>query len=114
MYTYTHVYTCTSPSRLLPHRQDPVPRHLRRSSADNRELEYRIPRLHSPANSRDVQRFSEMFGDLCKNKPSFMYTCVSNRVLPFAAVDVEHRSPYPVFKLMGTHASTTCRRSWPG
>ena len=30
-----------------------------------RELEYRIPRLHSPVNSR---RFLEIFRDLCKNK----------------------------------------------
>ena len=34
-----------------------------------RELEYRIPRLHSPENSR---RLPEIFEDVCKNKPSFM------------------------------------------
>ena len=34
-----------------------------------RELEYRIPRLHYPINSR---RFPEIFGDLCKNKTSFL------------------------------------------
>ena len=34
-----------------------------------RELEYRIPRLHSPENSR---RFPEIFGYVCKNKASFL------------------------------------------
>ena len=34
-----------------------------------RELEYRIPRLHSPVDSR---RFPEIFGDFCKNKTSFL------------------------------------------
>ena len=34
-----------------------------------RELEYRIPRLHSPANSR---RFPEISGDVCKNKTIFL------------------------------------------
>ena len=34
----------------------------------NRELEYRIPRLHSPVNSR---KLPETFGDSCKkNKPA--------------------------------------------
>ena len=35
-----------------------------------RELEYRIPRIHSQVNSR---RFPEIVGDRCKNKPSFPY-----------------------------------------
>ena len=34
-----------------------------------RELEYRIPRSHSPVNSR---RFPELFGDFCNNKTSFL------------------------------------------
>ena len=34
-----------------------------------RELEYRIPRLHSPANSR---RLPEIFGDFYKNKTGFL------------------------------------------
>ena len=36
--------------------------------AHKRELEYRIPRLHSPVNSR---RFPETFGDVC-NKTGFL------------------------------------------
>ena len=39
------------------------------TQASKREVEYRIPRLHSPGNSR---RFPEMFRDLCKNKRSFL------------------------------------------
>ena len=38
-------------------------------TTSKKELEYRIPRLHSPVNSR---RFPEIFGDLCKNKTSFL------------------------------------------
>ena len=34
-----------------------------------RELECRIPRSHSPVNSR---RFPETFGDFCKNKTGFL------------------------------------------
>ena len=34
-----------------------------------RELEYRIPRLHSPENS---QRFPEISGDVRKNSTSFL------------------------------------------
>ena len=34
-----------------------------------RELKYRIPRLHHPENFR---RFPEVFGDVCKNKTSFL------------------------------------------
>ena len=36
---------------------------------NKRELEYRIPRLHLPVNSR---RFRETFEDFCKNKPIFL------------------------------------------
>ena len=49
-----------------------------------RELEYRIPRLHSPVNSR---RSPETFEDFCKNKTSFLYVLVENRFLPLAPVD---------------------------
>ena len=34
-----------------------------------REVEYRIPRLHYPVNSR---RFPETFGDFCRNETSFL------------------------------------------
>ena len=57
-----------------------------------RELEYRIPRLHSPVNTR---RFPEIFGDFCKNETIFLYVLVENRLLPFAPVDFR-RKPEPV------------------
>ena len=45
---------------------------------DKRQLEYRIPGLHSPVNS---QRFPEMFGDLCTNKTGFLLVFVENHFL---------------------------------
>ena len=39
------------------------------STIDRRELEYRIPRLHSPANSR---RLPETFEDFSKNKTTLL------------------------------------------
>ena len=43
-----------------------------------RELEYRIPRLHSPVNSR---RFPETFGDFCKTKTTFLLVFVETKGL---------------------------------
>ena len=64
-------------------------------TTNNRELEYRMLRLHSPVNSR---KFPEIFGDLLKNKTSFLYIFVENRFLPFAPVDFPQgagaRTPY--------------------
>ena len=59
-----------------------------------RELEYRIPRLHSSVNS---QGFLEVFGDECKDKTSFLHVLVENRFLRFAPVDFR-RKPDPVLK----------------
>ena len=47
-----------------------------------RELEYGIPRSHSPAHSR---RFPETFGDFCKNKTTFLRVFVENRFLLFCS-----------------------------
>ena len=49
-----------------------------------RELEYRMPRLHPPENSR---RFPETFGDFRKNITSFLWVFVENRFLMFAPID---------------------------
>ena len=57
------------------------------------KLEYRIPRLHSPVNSR---RFPEISGDVCKNKTSFLlYVSAENRSLSLAPVDFRGK-PEPV------------------
>ena len=59
-------------------------------------MENRIPRLHSPVNSR---RIPEVFEDLCENKTGFLYVFVENRVLLFAPVDFRRKTkaltPYP-------------------
>ena len=60
-------------------------------SQAGRELEDRVPRLHSPENSR------RMFGDVCKNKPIFLLVFVENGFLTFPPVDLLGK-PYPVFK----------------
>ena len=48
-----------------------------------RELEYRIPRLHHPVNSR---RFPDIFADLCKITKLYSWRCfrktVCSRLLP--------------------------------
>ena len=59
-----------------------------------RELEHIIPRSHSPENSG---RFPETFGDVCKNKASFLQVFVENRFLPFASVAFRRTSePVPL------------------
>ena len=59
---------------------------------DKRELEYRIPRLHSRENSR---RFPDMFGDVRKNNASLLQVVVEKRAPPCAPVDLR-RKPEPV------------------
>ena len=63
----------------------------------NKELEYRIPRLHSPVNSR---RFPDILSEIPVRTKSascaFSLKTVFFRLLP--QVSVEHRSPYPVLK----------------
>ena len=66
-------------------------------SGFQRELEYRIPRLHYPVKSR---RFTEMFGDVCNNNTRFMYVFVENLVLPFAPEDFR-RKPEPAPRTQG-------------
>ena len=56
------------------------------------ELEHRIPRLHSPVNSR---RFLDSFGDFRNNETVFLRVFVENCFLPFAPVDLR-RKPEPV------------------
>ena len=73
-----------------------------------RELECRIPRLHSPANSR---RFREIFGDFCKNKTSFLLVFVENRFLTFAPVDLRGKpEPVPRTQVL-SHNSQRCQRA---
>ena len=64
-------------------------------SANKRELEYGIPRLHSPVNSR---RFPDIFGDFCENKTVFLQVFMENRFLPQIPVGnpAGNRSPYTV------------------
>ena len=58
----------------------------------NKELECRIPRLHSPISFR---KFLEISGDSCKNKTSFLWVFVENRILPFAPVDFGRKPATP-------------------
>ena len=60
--------------------------------AYNRELEYRIPRLHSPVSSL---RFPQPFGDLCKNKTSLLYIFVENASRDLAPFEVESADGRP-------------------
>ena len=58
------------------------------------------PRLSNPAcqplnSAVNSQRFPEIFGDVCKNKTSYLQVFVENCVLPFAPVGFR-RKPEPV------------------
>ena len=65
MCTYIHLYNCISLSLSLSLSKIHIYIYIYTYIyIYNRELQYRIPRLHSPANSR---RLPEMLGDSCNN-----------------------------------------------
>ena len=83
-------------------------------------LEYRIPyRLHPPVNS---SRSPEISGDFFKNKTSFLWVFVKNRLLSFAPVGFR-REPEPVHRAQCTYSLTaggqeslswSADGKWPG
>ena len=59
-----------------------------------RELEFRIPRLLSPTDSRQIP---EMFGDSCKNEASVLevlWKTVLSRLLPLISVESRYYDYY--------------------